>query len=102
FLSAKIAAGVGAILNESDPQSPASGPAPLVTNAKDPNVRDFESGETLKASDVKKTIEADLDINKVPLEFANQVFTAEDILQDKLNLLPQDFKIPSGLKERVG
>ncbi len=41
-------------------------------------------------------------INKIPLEYADQSISAEDIVNDKMNLLPQDFKVPDGLKKRVG
>ncbi len=40
-------------------------------------------------------------INKIPLEYADQTFTSEDIIQDKLNRLPYDFKVPAGLKQRI-
>lgn len=41
-------------------------------------------------------------IDKIPLEYADQVFSPGDIVDDKLNLVSQDFKVPEGLKKRVG
>ncbi len=41
-------------------------------------------------------------INKIPLEYLDETFVKEDILDDKLNRLPQDFKIAPEMKDRVG
>lgn len=41
-------------------------------------------------------------IDKIPLEYADQVFSTDDIADDKLNFVSQDFKVPEGLKKRVG
>jgi membrane-bound lytic murein transglycosylase D len=42
------------------------------------------------------------DVSKLPLEFIDQSITAEDILRDKYNRIPLDFKIPADLQKRVG
>lgn len=41
------------------------------------------------------------DANKVPLEFADQSLNADDILSDRLNRVPDDFKIPKEIRGRV-
>jgi membrane-bound lytic murein transglycosylase D len=65
-------------------------------------VKTFVKTEMIKATDVIKTFKQEDEINKIPLEYANQAVVPQDIIDDKLNLLPQDFKIEQSLKQRVG
>ena len=40
-------------------------------------------------------------IDSIPQEFDDQSFASTDVLNDRLNLLPDDFKIPPALRDRV-
>jgi membrane-bound lytic murein transglycosylase D len=42
------------------------------------------------------------EISKIPLEFADPSISPLDIINDKYNRIPLDFKIPQDLKSRVG
>src|ERR1039457_5333297 len=68
------------------PPSPAPSPTTLNVATSSPVVSPLDTAE---------------DITNIGVEFSDQAFSADDILADKLNRLPQDFKVSPDLKPRV-
>src|SRR5690349_20500295 len=84
---------------------PASESAVTVIDTVRPDVessnREVKIAETIRPEDIKKSNEQDDDVNKIPLEYADQSVSNDDILGDKFNRVSEDFKIPQALKPRV-
>jgi len=79
------------------PETTTITPQPLENLTEPPPSSPPLNSPTAALEDYKMT---DL-IDKIPIEYTDQVFSAEDIANDKLNLVSQDFKVPEGLKKRV-
>jgi membrane-bound lytic murein transglycosylase D len=66
------------------------------------NQESVKAEEFIDKSLFQKNENSDDDVNQIPLEYADQTFSDLDILHDKLNRLPNDFKIPKEMEKRIG
>lgn len=67
----------------------------------DESVKEIRIGEVISSSDIKRVVEQDDNINKIPLEFVDQSITARDVLSDKFDRIGEDFDIPISLRLRT-
>ncbi len=58
-------------------------------------------GDTINVDAVKLAVDQELNMNKIPLEFADVNYNADKILSDPLNRVSEDFKISPDLRRRV-